>query len=68
MVQALQNACERVSAAHFHSVWEHALQLGQSETGDDLLTEAMNEYLYGDKPLDQLIEELTPRLQMYLDE
>lgn len=68
MVLALQDICEKVSAAHFHSIWEHALQLGQSETGDDLLTEAMNEYLYGGKPLDQLIEELTPRLQMYLDE
>lgn len=67
-IDKLRAVCDGVTAAHFHTIWYNALQLGQDESGDDVLTGAMNSYLYGDTSLDDLIRTLTPRLQMYLDE
>lgn len=67
-VQSLQSVCDQITSAHFHTIWYSALELGQSETGDDVLTSSLNDYLYGDTSLDELIDTLTPRLQMYLDE
>ena len=67
-VQSLQSICDQITSAHFHTIWYSALELGQSETGDDVLTSSLNAYLYGDTSLDELIDTLTPRLQMYLDE
>lgn len=67
-VQSLQLVCDQITSAHFHTIWYSALELGQSETGDDVLTSSLNDYLYGDTSLDELIDTLTPRLQMYLDE
>ena len=67
-VQSLQAICDQITSAHFHTIWYSALELGQSETGDDVLTSSLNDYLYGDTTLDELIDTLTPRLQMYLDE
>ena len=67
-VQSLQAICDQITSAHFHTIWYSALELGQSETGDDVLTSSLNDYLYGDTSLDELINTLTPRLQMYLDE
>ena len=67
-VQSLQAICDQITSAHFHTIWYSALELGQSETGDDVLTSSLNDYLYGDTSLDELIDTLTPRLQMYLDE
>ena len=67
-VQSIQSICDQITSAHFHTIWYSALELGQSETGDDILTSSLNDYLYGDTSLDELINTLTPRLQMYLDE
>ena len=67
-VQSIQSICDQITSAHFHTIWYSALELGQSETGDDVLTSSLNDYLYGDTSLDELINTLTPRLQMYLDE
>ena len=67
-VQSIQSICDQITSAHFHTIWYSALELGQSETGDDVLTSSLNDYLYGDTSLDELIDTLTPRLQMYLDE
>ena len=67
-VQSIQSICDQITSAHFHTIWYSALELGQSETGDDVLTSSLNDYLYGNTSLDELIDTLTPRLQMYLDE
>ena len=55
-------------AAQYHTIWYRALQLDQSEDGGNLLSETMVQYWNDEITLDELVDRLTPRLKLYLDE
>ena len=54
--------------AQYHTIWYRALQLDQSEDGGNLLSETMVQYWNDEITLDELVDRLTPRLKLYLDE
>lgn len=66
--QALAALCEKIDAAHLQDLWDHAVDIGENPDGDSLMNSLMNEYMAGILPLDELIAQIEPRLQLYLDE
>ena len=56
----LETICDKINAAQYHTIWYRALQLDQSET--------MVQYWNDEITLDELVDRLTPRLKLYLDE
>lgn len=68
-VRQLEDICGRITAAHLQSFWyDSVVDLGQNPNGDRLITAAHRDYMHGEISLDELIETLEPRLQLYLDE
>lgn len=64
----LETICDKINAAQYHTIWYRALQLDQSEDGGNLLSETMVQYWNDEITLDELVERLTPRLKLYLNE
>jgi hypothetical protein len=64
----LETICDKINAAQYHTIWYRALQLDQSEDGGNLLSETMVQYWNDEITLDELVDRLTPRLKLYLDE
>ena len=64
----LETICDKINAAQYHTIWYRALQLDQSEDGGNLLSETMVQYWNDEISLDELVDRLTPRLKLYLDE
>ena len=64
----LGTICDKINAAQYHTIWYRALQLDQSEDGGNLLSETMVQYWNDEITLDELVDRLTPRLKLYLDE
>ena len=64
----LETICDKINAAQYHTIWYRALQLDQSEDGGNLLSETMVQYWNDEITLDELVDQLTPRLKLYLDE
>ena len=64
----LETICDKINAAQYHTIWYRALQLDQSEDGGNLLSETMVQYWNDEIALDELVDRLTPRLKLYLDE
>lgn len=68
-VRELEAICGRITAAQLQSLWyDSVVDLGRDPNGDKLITAAHRDYLNGEITLDELIETLEPRLQLYLDE
>ena len=63
----LETICDKINAAQYHTIWYRALQLDQSEDGGNLLSETMVQYWNDEITLDELVDQLTPRLKLYLD-
>ena len=64
----LETICDKINATQYHTIWYRALQLDQSEDGGNLLSETMVQYWNDEITLDELVDQLTPRLKLYLDE
>lgn len=64
----LETICDKINAAQYHTIWYRALQLDQSEDGGNLLSKTMVQYWNDEITIDELVDRLTPRLKLYLDE
>lgn len=67
-VQDLFRICELINAAHLNSLWYQSISLGQDPSGDNQIRQVYEAYCCGEVTADELIQRLTPRLQLYLDE
>ncbi len=65
---SLESVLGQIDGVHLQSLWVYSVDLGKNPDGDSLLNEAYREYLGGRMSLDELIDTLTPRLELYLDE
>jgi len=65
---SLESVLGQINGVHLQSLWTYSVDLGKNPDGDSLLNEAYREYLGGLISLEELIDTLTPRLELYLDE
>ena len=65
---SLESVLGQINGVHLQSLWTYSVDLGKNPDGDSLLNEAYREYLAGLISLEELIDTLTPRLELYLDE
>ena len=65
---SLESVLGQINGVHLQSLWTYSVDLGKNPDGDSLLNEAYREYLGGLISLEELIDTLIPRLELYLDE
>ena len=65
---SLESVLGQINGVHLQSLWTYSVDLGKNPDGDSLLNGAYREYLGGLISLEELIDTLTPRLELYLDE
>lgn len=67
--EQLEASFEQISTAYFHSVWDSSsVQLGMDEQGNPLMGGTKMRWIYGEITMDELLDTLLPRLQLYLNE
>ncbi len=64
----LNNICQKINAAHLQSIWYDSISSDPNSSGDDFIKKAYESYMNSELSIEQLIESLEPRLQLYLDE
>ena len=67
-IQQLESICEQVTAAHYQTIWYRSVDLGQTETGDNIASFLHMQYWNDEISLDELIEILSSKMRLYLDE
>ena len=67
-VDQLAFICDQVTAAHYQTVWYNGMDLGKTQEGKNVLGDLLVRYWNDELTLDELIEILTPKLRLYLDE
>ncbi|MDD2993425.1 MAG: extracellular solute-binding protein [Pygmaiobacter sp.] len=67
-VATLARLCGGIDAVYLQNIWDHAVNIGTNADGDDLMNSLYDRYLYGEISLDELVNQIEPRLQLYLDE
>ena len=65
---SLESVLGQINGVHLQSLWTYSVDLGKNPDGASLLNGAYREYLGGLISLEELIDTLTPRLELYLDE
>lgn len=67
-LQSLANACGRINAVQMQSLWYDSVGAGQGAAGDQSIAKTYQSYINGEITLAELTAQLTPRLELYLDE
>ena len=67
-IKQLEAICEQVTAAHYQTIWYRGVDLGQSETGENVASYLHMQYWNDEISLDELIEILSSKMRLYLDE
>lgn len=67
-VDQLAFICDQVTAAHYQTVWYNGMDLGKTQEEKNVLGDLLVRYWNDKLTLDELIEILTPKLRLYLDE
>lgn len=67
-IKQLEAICEQVTAAHYQTIWYRGVDLGQSETGENVASYLRMQYWNDEISLDELIEILSSKMRLYLDE
>ena len=67
-IKQLEVICNQVKAAHYQTIWYRGVDLGQSETGENVASYLHMQYWNDEISLDELIEILSSKMRLYLDE
>ena len=67
-IKQLETICDQVTAAHYQTIWYRGVDLGQSETGENVASYLHMQYWNDEISLDELIEILSSKMRLYLDE
>lgn len=67
-IKQLEVICDQVTAAHYQTIWYRGVDLGQSETGENVASYLHMQYWNDEISLDELIEILSSQMRLYLDE
>lgn len=67
-IKQLEVICDQVTAAHYQTIWYRGVDLGQSETGENVASYLHMQYWNDEISLDELIEILSSKMRLYLDE
>lgn len=67
-IKQLEAICEQVTAAHYQTIWYRGVDLGQSETGENVASYLHMQYWNDEISLDELIQILSSKMRLYLDE
>ena len=63
-----ETICDQVTAAHYQTIWYRGVDLGQTETGENVASFLHVQYWNDEITLDELIEILSSKMRLYLDE
>lgn len=67
-IKQLEVICDQATAAHYQTIWYRGVDLGQSETGENVASYLHMQYWNDEISLDELIEILSSKMRLYLDE
>ena len=67
-IRQFESICEQVTAAHYQTIWYRGVDLGQTETGDNVASFLHMQYWNDELSLDELIAILSSKMRLYLDE
>ena len=67
-IKQLEVICDQVTAAHYQTIWYRGVDLGQSETGENVASYLHMQYWNDEITLDELVETLSSKMRLYLDE
>ena len=63
-----ETICDQVTAAHYQTIWYRGVDLGQTETGENVASFLHVQYWNDEITLDELIGILSSKMRLYLDE
>ena len=67
-IKQFETICDQVTAAHYQTIWYRGVDLGQTETGENVASFLHMQYWNDEISLDELIEILSSKMRLYLDE
>ena len=67
-IRQFEAICDQVTAAHYQTIWYRGVDLGQTETGENVASFLHMQYWNDEISLDELIEILSSKMRLYLDE
>lgn len=67
-IEQFETICDQVTAAHYQTIWYRGVDLGQTETGENVASFLHVQYWNDEITLDELIEILSSKMRLYLDE
>ena len=67
-IKQFETICDQVTAAHYQTIWYRGVDLGQTETGENVASFLHVQYWNDEITLDELIGILSSKMRLYLDE
>lgn len=67
-IEQFETICDQVTAAHYQTIWYRGVDLGQTETGENVASFLHVQYWNDEITLDELIGILSSKMRLYLDE
>ena len=67
-IRQFEAICDQVTAAHYQTIWYRGVDLGQTGTGENVASFLHMQYWNDEISLDELIEILSSKMRLYLDE
>lgn len=67
-IKQLEVICDQVTAAHYQTIWYRGVDLGKTETGENVASYLHMQYWNDEITLDELVETLSSKMRLYLDE
>lgn len=67
-IKQLEVICDQVTAAHYQTIWYRGVDLGKTENGENVASYLHMQYWNDEITLDELVETLSSKMRLYLDE
>lgn len=67
-IRQFEAICDQITAAHYQTIWYRGVDLGKTETGENVASYLHMQYWNDEITLDELVETLSSKMRLYLDE
>ena len=67
-IRQFEAICDQITAAHYQTIWYRGVDLGKTETGENVASHLHMQYWNDEITLDELVETLSSKMRLYLDE
>lgn len=67
-IRQFEAICDQVTAAHYQTIWYRGVDLGKTENGENVASYLHMQYWNDEITLDELVETLSSKMRLYLDE